>query len=211
VDIGQGATKPRGSMDYPAIRGEIQDGDILLFRGKSWLSRLICWITRSPYSHAAILGWWNGRLMVLDATPTGVVTSQMSLIVNEYSGKLELWTTDEHLSRFEVIRTAQLLLGKRSSKGKLVRTLKRLLGRSRHEPIDPEAAPEDFVRSEFVSRVWRAGGVDLVKHAPDTSIRPGDIAKSPSVRKIGDLVRGDPGKIASDAVRRRPPRAALAR
>ena len=212
MDIGPGSIKPHVVVDYPAIRDEIQDGDILLFRGKSWRSRLICWITGSPYSHAAILAWWNGRLMVLEAVPTGVVTSRMSLVVSKYSGKVELWTTDEHLSRFEVIRTAQLLLGKRYSKFKLFRNLKQLVfGRGRDGPIDPEAAPEDFVCSEFVSRVWRAGGVDLVKDAPDVYTKPCDIAKSPSVRKVGDLVQARPGTRPGDTARRPPARSARAR
>ncbi len=194
MDIGRRATELR--VDYSTIRNEIQDGDILLFRGKSWLSRLICWITRSPYSHSAILGWWNGHLMVLEAVSTGVVASRMSLVVNKYSGKIELWTTDEKLARFEVIQTAQLLLGKHHSSFHVLRSLKqRLLGRGRPAPSGSEARSEDFVCSEFVRRVWRAGGVDLAKHSPDMPTTPGDIAKSPSVRKVGALVRSRPGKI----------------
>jgi hypothetical protein len=197
--------EPRAQVDYPEVRAGIKDGDILLFRGKSWFSRLICWATGSPYSHAAILGWWNGRLMVLEAVSSGVMTSRMSLVVSKYSGKVELWTTDENLLRVEVLRTAQLLLGKRYSKFKLFRNLKRLVfGRSQDEPIDPEVAPEDFVCSEFVSRVWRAGGIDLVKDAPDVYTKPSDIAKSPSVRKVGNLVRARPGRRAAASVPRPP-------
>ena len=228
MDIGPRATESRVCVDYPAIRNEIQDGDILLFRGTSWLGRVIDRVrgritgrvTRSPYSHAAIVGWWSGRLMVLEATPTGVVTSRMSLIVNQYSGQVELWTTDEQLSRFEVVRTAQLLLGKRYAKFTLLRTLKRwLLRRGHHAPIAPEAvpevapdaAPEDFVADEFVTRMWRAGGVDLGNHASDMVTGPCDIATSPRVRKVGDLVRGEPGKIVNDTVRRQRERVARAR
>jgi len=201
VDIGRRATEPHVRVDYSTIRNDIQDGDILLFRGKSWLSRLICWITRSPYSHSAILGWWNGHLMVLEAVSTGVVASRMSLVVNKYSGNIELWTTDEELARFEVIQTAQLLLGKHHSVFKVLRHLKqRLVRRGRPSPSDraaPEAVPEDFVCSEFVTRVWRAGGVDLAKHSPDMPTSPGAIAKSPSVRMVGALVRGQPGTLAT--------------
>jgi hypothetical protein len=196
-------------VDYPGIRGQIQDGDILLFRGKSWISRLICWVTGSSYSHSAILAWWNGRLMVLEAIETGIVTSRMSLVVTKYSGKVELWTTDEKLDRLEVIRTAQLLLGKRYSTFKLVRNLKRLVfGRPRHEPEDPESPPDDFVCSEFVSRVWRAGGIDLANDSPDVYTKPSDIAKSPRVRKVGDVVRGRPGTFANDSISQLPKRSA---
>lgn len=205
MDIGQGATAPHEYLDYTEIREQIQDGDILLFRGKSWLSRLICWITRSPYSHSAILGWWNGRLLVLEAAATGIVTSRMSLVVDKYSGKVELWTTDSSLSRFNVIYAAQLLLGKRYPKFKLVRNLQRLVfGRNRPGPTDPEAPPDDFVCSEFVRRVWRAGGIDLAKGSPDMYTKPSDIAKSPSLRKVGDLVRARSGTLPNKPVKRLP-------
>lgn len=207
MDIGRGGRgEPRVCLDYPDIREQIQDGDILLFRGTSWFSRLLRWGMRSPYSHSGILGWWNGRLMVLEAVPTGVMASRMSLIVQQYSGQVELWTTDDPLSRAEVIRAAQLLIGKRYSKFKLLRNLRRLIfGRDRVEAPDPEAAPEDFVCSEFVSRVWRAGGVDLSKDSPDVYTKPSDIAKSPSVRKVGDVFRPRLGTFNDDTVRRLPP------
>jgi hypothetical protein len=177
-------------LDYGAVRTNIMDGDILLFRGKSWISRLIGWATRSPYSHAGILAWWHGRLMVLEAVSNGVVASRMSIVVQTYSGRVELWTTDGQLVRPEVIRAAQILLGKRYSKLKLLYNLRRLLlGRRRDEPADPDAPPEDFVCSEFVSRVWRAGGIDLSHDSPDLYTKPADIARSPNLRKVGDLFR----------------------
>jgi hypothetical protein len=41
--------------------------------------------------------------------------------------------------------------------------------------------------------------------------RPCDIARSPSVRKVGDLVRARPGKLAADTAKRRSARSASAR
>jgi hypothetical protein len=199
-------------LHYGGIRGKIQDGDILLFRGKSWISRVICRVTGSPYSHAAIVAWWSDRLMVLEAVGKGIVVSRMSVVVNQYSGKVELWTTDEKLVRTEVIRAAQRLLGKRYSLSKLVRNFARLvLGRPRHDEADPDAPPADFVCSEFVSRVWRAGGIDLVKDAPDVYTKPSDIAKSPRLRKVGGVVRGQPTALTGDSIDRFPASAAGAR
>jgi hypothetical protein len=192
-------------VHYGGIRRAIRDGDILLFRGKSWISRVIRRVTRSPYSHAAIVAWWGDRLMVLEAVGKGIVVSRMSIVVNQYSGKVELWTTDEDLARPEVIRTAQRLLGKRYSLYKLIRNLRRMLfGRPPHEEADPEAPPDDFVCSEFVSRVWRAGGIDLVADAPDLYTKPSDIAKSPRLRKVGGLVRGQPTELTGDSLDRLP-------
>jgi hypothetical protein len=201
----RGGTEQRGIVHYAGIRRGIRDGDILLFRGKSWLSRMICRITRSPYSHAAIVTWWNDRLMVLEAVGKGVVVSRMSIVVNQYSGKIDLWTTDRNLARAEVIRAAQRLLGKRYSPYKLIRNLARLvLGRPRHDEADPEAPPEDFVCSEFVSRVWRAGGIDLVQDSPDVYTKPSDIAKSPHLRRVGGVVRGRPAALTDDSLDRLP-------
>jgi hypothetical protein len=209
VRSGRGATEQRRFVHYAGIRGGIRDGDILLFRGKSWLSRMICRVTRSPYSHAAIVTWWNDRLMVLEAVGKGVVVSRMSIVVNQYSGKIDLWTTDMGLARAEVIRAAQRLLGKRYSPYKLIRNLARLvLGRPRHDEADPEAPPEDFVCSEFVSRVWRAGGIDLVQDSPDVYTKPSDIAKSPHLRRVGGVVRGRPAELTGDSLDRLPVSAA---
>lgn len=209
---GRGVTEQRVFLHYGGIRGKIRDGDILLFRGKSWISRLICRVTGSPYSHSAIVAWWSDRLMVLEAVGKGIVVSRMSVVVNQYSGKVELWTTDENLARTDVIRAAQRLLGKRYSLSKLARNLVRLvLGRPRHEDADPDAPPADFVCSEFVSRVWRAGGIDLVKDAPDMYTKPSDIAKSPRVRKVGGVVRGQPTGQTGDSLDRLPASAAGAR
>ena len=209
---GRGVSEQRVFLHYGGIRGKIRDGDILLFRGKSWISRVICRVTGSPYSHAAIVAWWSDRLMVLEAVGKGIVVSRMSVVVNQYSGKVELWTTDENLERTDVIRAAQRLLGKRYSLSKLVRNLARLvLGRPRHEDADPDAPPADFVCSEFVSRVWRAGGVDLVNDAPDMYTKPSDIAKSPRLRKVGGVVRGQPAELSGDSLDRLPSSAAGAR
>lgn len=206
---GRGVTEQRELVHYAGIRREIRDGDILLFRGKSWISRIIRRVTGSPYSHAAIVSWWDDRLMVLEAVGKGIVVSRMSIVVQQYSGKVELWTTDEKLVRTEVIRAAQRLLGKRYSPYKLVRNLARLVfRRPRHDEVDPDAPPDDFICSEFVSRVWRAGGIDLVKDSPDMYTKPSDIAKSPRLRKVGGVVRGRPTALTGDRLDRLPASAA---
>ena len=65
--------------------------------------------------------------------------------------------------------------------------------------------------SEFVSTVWRAGGIDLAKGAPDVFTKPGDIATSPSLRKVGDVFQTAPGTFRHDTVRRAPERPAQVR
>lgn len=179
--------KPLAPVDYGQVRAGIQNGDIVLFRGKALVSRAICWLTRSPYSHAGIVGWWNSHLMVLEAVGRGVVATRLSFIVDRYPGAAELWTTDRELVRAEVVREAQVLLGRSYSMLKIFANMRRLMfGLGRHAG-DPDRPPEGFICSEFVSRTWRKGGLDLKDGVPDAFTRPSDIASSPHLRKIGDL------------------------
>jgi cell wall-associated NlpC family hydrolase len=191
VDIGKPRGKSLTPVDYDEVRDQIQNGDIVLFRGKRMFSRAICWITRSPYSHAGIVGWWGSHLMVLEAGGRGVSATRLSFIVDRYPGAAELWTTDRELSRGEVVREAQFLLGRSYSMMKIFANLRRVVFGAGAHAGDPEKPPEGFICSEFVSRTWRKGGLDLKEGVPDRFTRPGDIARSPHLRKLGDLFPGD--------------------
>jgi cell wall-associated NlpC family hydrolase len=179
--------KATAPVDYGEVRDDIKNGDIVLFRGKSLVSRAICWATRSPYSHAGVVGWWNAHLMVLEAVSKGVVATRLSYIVDHYPGGAELWTTDRELARVEVVREAQFLLGRSYSMMKLFGMARRMVFGAGGHDKDPERSPDAFLCSEFVSRAWRKGGLDLKDGVPDQFTRPGDIARSPHLRKIGDL------------------------
>ena len=79
--------RPRGEpVAYPDVRAQIQDGDVLLFQGTHWLSRLIRWGSKSPYSHAGVALWWGPRLMVVQAVGKGVEAVPLSHAVDRYSG-----------------------------------------------------------------------------------------------------------------------------
>lgn len=174
-------------IDYAEVRDKIRNGDIVLFRGRSLISRCICWLTRSTYSHAGVVGWWNNHLMVLEAVSKGVVATRLSSIVNGYPGSAELWTSDKDIDREEIVRAAQMLLGRSYSMMKVFALGRRIIyGGMKGK--DPDESPDGFLCSEFVSRVWRAGGLDLKEDAPDRFTKPKDIAASIHLRKIGDLV-----------------------
>ncbi len=55
------ATPSRQVRDYRECRSEIEDGDVLLFRGGGLLGIA----GRTEYTHAALAGWWGKSLMVL--------------------------------------------------------------------------------------------------------------------------------------------------
>lgn len=186
--------KPVASIDYSRERRTLQDGDIILFRGKTLLSRLIRWITRSPYSHAGVVGWWEDRLMVLEARGAGVVASRLSHVIEQYPGRAELWTADDtvirevglRLDRTRVVAAARMHLGKQYATWKLFAALRKLMFGT-DESADPRRPPKKFVCSEYVSMVWNAGGVDLSAEL-DKYTKPGDIAKSRYVRPVGKLL-----------------------
>lgn len=190
MDLGGRRPRDVTRLDYGAVRDQIKDGDIVLFRGRSAVSRMIRWLTRSPYSHAGVVGWWNGRLMVLEAVGKGVSTSRLSFVVAAYSGHCELWTSvDDRLDRPRVVEEAQLVLGHHYSKKKIVANLLRMIFGRRSKEVDGDGPPDGFVCSELVSRVWRRAGIDLIPGVPDRFTKPGDIARSAHVRKVGDLHR----------------------
>jgi len=106
---------PAPAVEYDDNRGEIKNGDVLLYRGRSLESRLIRWATRSRYSHAGLAVWWNGRLMVMEAVGRGVVVTPLSKNVSFYPGYVEWFTSVEEIpdhQRLQMVELAQQELGK---------------------------------------------------------------------------------------------------
>lgn len=60
-------------MTYAEVRAAAKDGDVffLTMNRKNLLSRLTSFVTRSPYTHAAFLFWYAGRLLVVESTTHG--------------------------------------------------------------------------------------------------------------------------------------------
>ena len=54
-------------MLYDAARAEIRSGDLLAWRGTSFLGRLVRAVTGGSWSHVGIAWWYRGRLLVLEA------------------------------------------------------------------------------------------------------------------------------------------------
>ena len=184
---------PVDKIMYSIQRDHIRNGDIILFRGRNVLSRLIRLLTRSNYSHAGIVAWWQDRLMVLEARGSGVVAHRLSHVLEQYNGQVELWTAADDvlaergktLDRDRIIASARLHLGKRYGKWKLIVGLRKLIFGT-DERTDPVRPPRAFVCSEYVSMVWKSGGVDLSAEL-DKYTAPSHIAKSVYLRPVGSL------------------------
>ncbi len=170
---------------YSLAREFVQDGDILLFRGRRLLSYAICRLTGSRYSHAGIAAWWGPRLMVMQADTPLISAIPLSTCVRDYFGGVELWTVDARFDRAKVIEAAKESLGKKFAIWAMVKVLRRVVGLFRKgEERDPATAPTEFFCAQFVSYAYREGGLDLAKGIPDDLTEPEDIVRALHMRKV---------------------------
>lgn len=69
-------------MDYEQARATIKNGDLIAWRGRSLVGRVIRHLTGSGYSHVGIAFWLEGRLMVVEALDfKGVVIRPLSSLL----------------------------------------------------------------------------------------------------------------------------------
>ena len=179
-------------VGYDQVRAQIQDGDVLLYRGRSLASRVIRWATGSPYSHAGLAVWWNERLMVLEAVGKGVVVTPLSVNVRWYHGDVEWFTTADPITREDrrrLVDIAQKELGKEYATWKaVILGLRRVLGADidRRDSIRRE---RKLFCSLYVASVYNAIGRDLKEGVSDAFTSPADIAQSPHLRRVAALKR----------------------
>lgn len=183
------------ALDYGNSRGQIKNGDILMYRGRSWESRLIRWATRSRYSHAGIAAWWNGRLMAMEAVGKGVIVTPLSKNVQSYPGYVEWFTSIEEIpddQRQRMVEFAQQELGKEYALWRAVHVGFRLLFQHDGETRDKLRRETQLFCSHYVAETYNAAGRDLKKGKSDRFMSPGDIASSPSLKRMGALTKRPP-------------------
>lgn len=188
------------------VRTDIQDADLLLFRGHSLTSRIIQVGTRSPYSHAALAfrsqqvdpfhtTWDAGRVCCLEAVGAGVRLGLLSEELARYDGAVELWRLKDpfvkRLLRELVIREARRYLGRPYAYGNLPSfvfdwlTLGYLQLRSRNR------SRRAFFCSQLVSRAYVRGGVDLNVRYGDAATAPGDLVAGQRIELIHAFAKDD--------------------
>ncbi len=150
---------------------------ILLYQGKSWVSRAIQWQTRSKYSHAAIMlddgsvieAWHIG----------GVVHSKTISTVHSPGTTVKVFKVVPKIDKAGVVRFAKYQSVKKYDFGPILRFLSR-----RAEPIDNK-----WFCSELVAAACAAGGVHLLsKTTPHSHLSPRDISLSPLLKQVNTLV-----------------------
>ncbi len=189
----------RGDMEtrkarYEEIRLQIKDGDVLLYRGKGIITRMIRWVTHSEYSHAGIAVWWNERLMVMEAVMKGVRISPLSRNIYQHKGNVEWFSCKKEISeedRQRMVIFAQEELGKSYARWRaLLLGLKVLLKRDLSKKDELRTEDKLFC-SQYVAQTYNSIGLDLKKNREDRFMSPGDIARSPLLERRGEFKISD--------------------
>jgi hypothetical protein len=175
---------------YDDVRSRIHSGDVLMYRGRSFPSRVIRFATGSPYSHAGIAAWWHDRLMVMEAVGKGVVVTPLSANVAGYRGNVEWFTATMEIddgTRERMLRFAQAELGKDYGRWGAILLGIRLLFKRGIDARDRLRRAKRLFCSHYVAQVYNVAGCDLQRGVSDRFMSPGDIARSPLLRRVAVL------------------------
>lgn len=176
-------------VTYSQVRDEIEDGDVILFRGEAELSHVISGISQSAYSHAGFVLSWYHRRMLLSAEMPKVQALPLSIKVAHYKGRIDWYKLlPEGRAQLDLERLAVEALtnlGLEYGTSKLFELASHfILGTDAN---DDDCCPETFVCSQYVSRCFRLAGLDLSAKS-DLATVPGEIAISPVLRYQATLL-----------------------
>jgi hypothetical protein len=183
------------NLSYEDIRLKIRNGDVLMYKGRSFASRVIRIITRSAYSHAGLAVWWNERLMVMEAVGKGVIVTPLSANVAHYHGNVEWFSSVEEVSEEErkrLVTFAQQELGKEYATWKAIVIGIFLLFKQDVEKKDKLRREKKLFCSHYVAEAYNAIGRDLKKGLSDRFMSPADVADSPLLKRRGILRKNAP-------------------
>jgi hypothetical protein len=160
---------PSNVRQYLDVRDQLRDGDVILFDGARFMSKLIEKCSHGRYSHAGIVAWWGSRVMLLQAEIQCVQAVPLSVAIAEYDGRCDWWKLREDLRTSvtldSVLGEAKADLGLPFGVFKLVREgLHAMIGIPAPTDDPSGVAPAMFC-SEYVGRCFAKGGVRFVPGA----------------------------------------------
>jgi hypothetical protein len=168
--------------DYQSIRQDIQTGDILLFRGRHPLSKVIEKISGAPYSHVAFLTKWDGRIIAMQADLRGVEVIPASMLVCRYEGSVEWWrlaaAKRAAFDSRDFLNRALTLIGiKYGYLPLLWLGIKMMLGLSVYRKLS-HLRPSTLFCSQFVSYCYMNEGIEISAKAGVDGASPSDFPAS---------------------------------
>jgi hypothetical protein len=170
------------NVEYQKIRGDIQTGDILLFRGSHPLSKVIEGISGSPYSHVAFLTKWDDRVIALQSDLRGVEVIPASMLVCRYEGKVEWWRLAagrrNGFDSRDFLNRALTLIGIKYGYLSLIWVgIRMMLGLSVYRKFS-HVRPSSLFCSSFVSYCYMNEGIAISAKAGVDGTSPADFANS---------------------------------
>jgi hypothetical protein len=203
-------TAPKArQLNYGDIRSQVRDGDIFLFRGTIFLSRIIEKVSHGDYSHCAIAADWGERKMLLQAELMGGVQAvPLSVAAGTYKGQVDWYTIApawrDKLNIAALLEEARADLGLTYATSELLRVAAHnLFGSNLPEDCDN---PHALFCSQYVERCFRKAGKALCVDS-DVGTSPSQIAASEVLELQGTIIH-DPNIVPdrrSDAIMMPPP------
>jgi len=175
------------------VAAEIRDGDLLLFRGRGVVARLIGVAGRSVYTHAGRAVWWGNDLFCCEVRELkGGRAVTLESQVRRFGGLIDVFEVNpsarwREFNRRGAVRYIRRLAGcDYGYRGVLLAAL-------RHVPLwrflvrpdsnDQRVAEQPPFCSQACAMADRVGGgVDPVPHLADRLTEPADLARSPFYR-----------------------------
>jgi hypothetical protein len=183
--------KKKKKIRYDIVRSHIKNGDVLLFKGRYFVSSIIKTLSFSSYSHAGVVAWWNKRLMVMEADTKGVVVSRLSSKLDKYKGEVEWYTCNQEISkedRSKMVDFAQEELGKEFATWKAFWFGWKVFFKKDLSAKDEFRRTNKLFCSQYVAQIYNFVGIDLKKNREDRFMSPDDIANSRLLEKKGVFI-----------------------
>jgi hypothetical protein len=203
-------TAPKAKpLKYGDIRNQVRDGDVFLFRGTIFLSRVIEKVSRGDYSHCAIAADWGERKMLLQAELMGGVQAvPLSVAAGTYKGEVDWYAIRpawrDKLKIPVLLEEARADLGLTYATSELLRVAAHnLFGSNLPKDCDN---PHALFCSQYVERCFRKAGTALCVDS-DVGTSPSQIAESEVLELKGTIIH-DPNIVPdrrSDAIMMPPP------
>lgn len=167
---------------------QINDGDLLLFRGRGLFSRLIRTAGRSEYSHAGMVCYCKGIPCVLEMREgVGGRCVTLASQVQRHPGRIDLFQVSDNFGHFRACEAAKAMLLKCGHeynwRGLLAASMLhlpfiRLLTTPDLDDSSVVGELPEFCSQAVASACRTGGGVDPVPFLGDTVTEPGDLARS---------------------------------
>ncbi len=184
------------------ISERIQDGDILLCAATDLGSRLICWSTRSQWSHVALAYRWPslGRIMAFEsvhtigvrALPLTTFITRTSSGVTPYPGEIILARHQDFQRQVETDPDAMRRMGDFAvdrfgdpfAFGEVLKIAGRVLfGRTTLKTPVRLAPDDEFICSEYVAKCLEQVGIEIPWDGRGF-VAPGDFARAEKIEAV---------------------------